>query len=289
MNKQLLWTAFIVLSNLVGAQVGINTANPQGIFHIDGGKDNLKVGLPSIVQQANDFTVAMSSLIGAGTVSVGIGTTTPTQSLDIANGNLRVRNINSSVGVSGDKLLVADSNGIVKVAGVDAFSADDSGNRVLNAAGGADLNANDDWNDNMFTTLLLDVQYDPQNAYDPTTGIYTVKKDGLYFLYGVCGFATPGSGSGVFDGTSGDAFTSLYVDDGRVATTNAVIHRGDKNPLPANSFNLYFLTSNATIWLKAGQQVSLQFLTYGTNNMVGNLSDLKISKANSRLIINKLL
>ncbi|AZA52219.1 hypothetical protein [Chryseobacterium sp. G0201] len=290
MKKRLL-IILLCGSSFYYAQVGINTTNPQGVFHIDGNKDNPTTGTPSVVQQSNDFSVIASSGLGTGTIKVGIGTTAPTQSLDIANGNLRVRNINNSIGIANDKLLVADANGIIKVAGGDSFSASDSGNRVLNAVGGADINAASDWNDNEFTTLQLDVLYDPQNAYDSTTGIYTVPKDGLYFLYGVCGFTTPGSGSGIFDGTSGDAFTSLYVDTGRVSTTNTVIHRGNKNPsttTPPNS-NLYFLTSNATIWLKTGQRVSLQFLTYGTNNMVGNLRDLKISKTSSRFIINKLL
>lgn len=290
MKKSLLIISLAV-SNFNFAQVGINTINPQGVFHIDGSRDNPITGSPSIVQQSNDFSVVSTSGLGIGTIAVGIGTTVPTQSLDIANGNLRIRNINNSVGISSDKLLVADSNGLIKVAGGDSFSASDSGNRMLNAVGGNDWNAANDWNDNEFTTLKLDELYDPQNAYDATTGIYTVPKDGLYFLYGVCGFTTPGNGSGTFDGTSGDAFTALYVDTGRVSTTNTVILRGSKNPstvVPPNN-NLYFLTSNATIWLKVGQKVSLQFLTYGTNNMVGNLSDLKISKASSRLIINKLL
>jgi len=289
--KKKLSIILLGMSGFYFAQVGINTINPQGIFHIDGSKDNPVTGAPSVVQQSNDFSVLASSGLGTGTITVGIGTTNPTQSLDIANGNLRIRNINNSVGISSDKLLVADPNGLIKVAGGDSFSASDSGNRLLNAVGGADMNAANDWNDNEFTTLKLDEQFDPQNAYDSTTGVYTVPKDGLYFLYGVCGFTTPGSGSGTFDGTSGDAFTALYVDTGRVATTNTVIHRGNKNPsvtMPPNS-NLYFLTSNATIWLKVGQKVSLQFLTYGTNNMVGSLSDLKISRISSRLIINKLL
>lgn len=291
MMKKKLSIILMCITGFYYAQVGINTASPQGVFHIDGNKDNPTTGTPSVGQQSNDFSVIASSGLGTGAIKVGIGTTVPTQSLDIANGNLRVRNINNSVGMANDKLLVADANGIIKVVGGDSFSASDSGNRVLNAVGGDDINAATDWNDNEFTTLNLDELFDPQNAYDSTTGVYTVPKDGLYFLYGVCGFTTPGSGSGTFDGTSGSAFTALYVDTGRVATTNTIIHRGNKNPstaTPPNS-NLYFLTSNATIWLKAGQKVSLQFLTYGTNNMVENLSDLKISKVNSRLIINKLL
>ncbi|WP_415328974.1 hypothetical protein [Chryseobacterium sp. MMS23-Vi53] len=287
MNKKLLFLSFFGLLSLFFAQVGINTPNPQGIFHIDGGKDNPKTGIPSAVQQSNDFTLIANSGVGQGAISVGIGTTSPTERLDIANGNLRVRDINNNVGLGNDKLLVADSNGVIKIAGGDAFSVTDSGNRVLYATSGIPLSADSDWNDNEFTTLKLNQQYDALNAYNPNTGEFIVPKDGLYFMYGVCGFITPAEGSGVFDGTSGDAFTALVVDGSRVSTAHNVIYRGTKNPGMAAS--LFFLVTNATLWLKAGQKVTLQFLTYGTDNMVDSLSDLKIDKSSSRFIINKIL
>jgi len=33
------------------SQVGINTVNPQAVFHIDGQKDNPSTGAPSTAQQ----------------------------------------------------------------------------------------------------------------------------------------------------------------------------------------------------------------------------------------------
>lgn len=39
------------------SQVGINTKNPQGIFNIDGGKNNVETGIPSTTQQLDDFVV----------------------------------------------------------------------------------------------------------------------------------------------------------------------------------------------------------------------------------------
>ncbi|WP_449400775.1 hypothetical protein [Chryseobacterium wanjuense] len=287
MNKKLISIISIMLANIIFAQVGINTVNPQGIFHIDGGKDNPVVEPPSPVQQSNDFTVVASSEVGQGTLSVGIGTTNPTERVDIANGNVRIRDINNTVGLGSDRLLVADSNGVLKVAGGEAFSVINSGNRILNATNGAVLSADNDWNDNEFTTLRLNEQYDSMNAYNPATGEFTVPKDGLYFMYGVCGFNTPAGGSGNFDGTSGDAFTALVVDGGRVSTAHNVIYRGTKNP--GMTASLSFLVTNSTLWLKAGQKVTLQFLTYGTSNMVGSLSDLKIDRTASKLIINKIL
>ncbi|SIP96602.1 hypothetical protein SAMN05880574_10336 [Chryseobacterium sp. RU37D] len=287
MNKSLQIIVLLFLSEFIYAQIGIYTSNPQGIFHIDGSKDNPKSGTPSVVQQSNDFAVAVNSGIGQGTISVGIGTVVPTERIDIVNGSIRIRDINNNIGLGSDKLLVADSNGVIKVAGGEAFSVNNSGNRILNATAGSNLSADNDWNDNEFTTLKLNEQYDTMNSYDPSTGEFIVPKDGLYFMYGVCGFITPAENSEVFDGTSGDAFTALVVDGGRVSTAHNVIYKGTKNP--GMAANLFFLVTNSTIWLKAGQKITLQFLTYGTSNMVTSLSDLKIDKTSSKLIINKIL
>lgn len=70
---------FSILSSILGySQVGVNTENPQGIFNVDGRKDNTATGIPTVAQQANDFVVT-------GNGSVGIGTTVPNASaiLDI--------------------------------------------------------------------------------------------------------------------------------------------------------------------------------------------------------------
>ncbi|WP_300687301.1 hypothetical protein [Chryseobacterium sp.] len=40
----------LVLFGTINAQVGINTPNPQGIFHADEAKDNLPTGNPTISQ-----------------------------------------------------------------------------------------------------------------------------------------------------------------------------------------------------------------------------------------------
>ncbi|KPH12374.1 hypothetical protein [Chryseobacterium sp. ERMR1:04] len=280
--------SFILLCiiNLYFAQIGIYTPNPRGIFHIDGGKDNPATGMPTPTQQSNDFIVRASTEVGQGTISVGIGTNVPAERFDVANGNVRIREIANNVGGGSDKLIVADANGTLKVAGGDTFSNSNSGNRILNASDGATITADNDWNDNEFTILKLNEQYDPLNGYNPSTGEFIVPRDGLYYMYGACGFTTPSAGSGIFDGTSGDAFTALVVDGSRVATGHNVIHRGTKNP--GTSANLYFLVTNATIWLKAGQKITVQFLTYGTSNMVGSLGDLQIDKVSSRFIINKI-
>ncbi|PTT34726.1 hypothetical protein DBR28_13270 [Chryseobacterium sp. HMWF028] len=81
MKKFVLLTAFLIALCSKG-QVGINTTNPQGAFHIDGNKDNPATGIPTALQQANDFVVTPTG-------SVGLGTVSPNSSaiLDISSGS----------------------------------------------------------------------------------------------------------------------------------------------------------------------------------------------------------
>lgn len=53
----------------VHSQVGINTSNPRGVFHVDGSKDNVDTGNPTAAQQSNDFIVTSSGNVGIGTAA----------------------------------------------------------------------------------------------------------------------------------------------------------------------------------------------------------------------------
>lgn len=96
---------FSAISVLSFSQVGVNTSNPVGTFHVDGAKDNNLTGLPTPTQQINDFIITSSG-------SVGIGTTAPTARLDINNGtdNGAIRIIDGTQGEG--KVLTSNSNGI---------------------------------------------------------------------------------------------------------------------------------------------------------------------------------
>ena len=91
--------------------VGINTENPQGIFNIDGGKDNPTTGSAhTTAQQENDFTVLTNG-------NTGIGTVVPTQNLHI-EGNTRMNgNIYDGINAAGaiGQVLSSDGNEVIWV------------------------------------------------------------------------------------------------------------------------------------------------------------------------------
>ncbi|WP_336686438.1 hypothetical protein [Chryseobacterium bernardetii] len=102
--KKIIILSGIVFSNLIFSQVGINTPNPQGSFHVDGAKDNISTGVPTVGQQSNDFIILSNGNIGVGTVS-------PANKLDIrssTNGALKIVD-----GTQGNaKVLTSDANGV---------------------------------------------------------------------------------------------------------------------------------------------------------------------------------
>lgn len=94
----------MLFSNLVFSQVGINTPNPQGSFHVDGAKDNVSTGVPTVAQQSNDFVVLSNG-------NVGVGTLNPSNKLDIrstTNGALKI--VDGTQGKA--RVLTSDANGV---------------------------------------------------------------------------------------------------------------------------------------------------------------------------------
>ncbi len=103
MNKSILLTCFGIFSNILFAQVGVQTANPLGNFHVDGKKDNPKTGnTVSLVQEQNDFIITKDAKVGTRNIS-------PNQMLDV-NGKTQVRDL-SNLSSSSTNILYADDNG----------------------------------------------------------------------------------------------------------------------------------------------------------------------------------
>lgn len=63
---------------------------------------------------AGGFVNGSEKMRITGTGEVGIVTTNPTEKLDVGEGNLRVREINTNVGATTDRIVVADANGVLK-------------------------------------------------------------------------------------------------------------------------------------------------------------------------------
>ncbi|SUP53747.1 Uncharacterised protein [Weeksella virosa] len=86
------------------AQVGINTDNPQQLFHVDGQKNNPTTGSPSADQQKDDVVITVDGRLGIGTIA-------PTEKLDV-NGRARIR-VTDSLKHSIASPLYVDENGLV--------------------------------------------------------------------------------------------------------------------------------------------------------------------------------
>ena len=101
-NIYLLILLFAVSS--LYAQVGINTDNPQQLFHVDGQKNNPTTGSPSADQQKDDVVITVDGRLGIGTIA-------PTEKLDV-DGRARIR-VTDSLKNSIASPLYVDENGLV--------------------------------------------------------------------------------------------------------------------------------------------------------------------------------
>lgn len=96
---------------MVYSQVGINTTNPQGIFNVDGAKDNPLTGVPNASQQLNDFTVT-------ATGRMGIGNTSPTEKLDVT-GKIKLSQLGNYNGNTAVPLVWDSSNQTISMGASD--------------------------------------------------------------------------------------------------------------------------------------------------------------------------
>ena len=97
------------------SQVGINTSNPQGAFHIDAGKDNPTAGQPTAIQQGNDVIITSAGRLGIGNIN-------PSAKLEVTSGTanvsgLKFTNLNAATPVGFGQAIGVDSEGnIITVA-----------------------------------------------------------------------------------------------------------------------------------------------------------------------------
>lgn len=107
--RTLMLNSILLYSPAIFSQtIGINTENPQGIFHVDGKGDNDKKSIPTIAQQANDFIITKDG-------NVGIGTTTPTKNLHVkaSTDPIKIEGLKEA-SIHVNNALLIDKNNIIK-------------------------------------------------------------------------------------------------------------------------------------------------------------------------------
>ncbi|TGN21429.1 hypothetical protein [Empedobacter tilapiae] len=113
MKKHLIVLISLFSSVSLFSQVGINTENPQQLFHTDGKSSaattNPTTGIPSAAQQVDDVVITNQGRIGIGTIA-------PTEKLEV-NGKTKINDlpVNGTGGFTATRTLVANNNGVVGV------------------------------------------------------------------------------------------------------------------------------------------------------------------------------
>ncbi|WP_265132192.1 complement C1q domain-containing protein [Chryseobacterium oranimense] len=172
------------LVNIVNAQVGINTSNPQALLHADGGKDNPVSGAPTAAQAANDVVFTSNG-------EIGVGTLTPAVKIDVRSAN----NSDNSIGIG-------ETTQAAPVAG--------SGAMRYNPLNGGKMQYSDGvvWQDLISSptkavvvanlqaaNFAVKIPYqtstgisgwtevsDPTSNFTPATGIFTAPRTGVYLI-----------------------------------------------------------------------------------------------------------
>ena len=172
------------------AQVGVNTTNPQATFHVDAKGDNATTGTPTATQQANDVVVEKE------TGNVGIGTTTPNAKLDVRPNPTSISNPGAGIIGIGTTTIAAST------AGAGAVRYDTASGGVLEYSNGIVWNTlTSTVKKSLVSARLAENAYtfksaaaiaetvnnwteevDVNGDFDPTTGIFTVPRDGNYFV-----------------------------------------------------------------------------------------------------------
>ncbi|MDR6459492.1 hypothetical protein J2786_002599 [Chryseobacterium vietnamense] len=137
MKRNLLLAGLLTTFSLVAkSQVGINTTNPQGVFNIDGLKNNPTTGVPTAVQAADDLVMTSNG-------NLGLGLTAPGTTLDVKGA---ITNRETALAVAGNAVTIPANVSLVRLTGaatanvaISAFAAPNPGQRLIvynNTTGG---------------------------------------------------------------------------------------------------------------------------------------------------------
>ena len=157
------------------SQIGINTENPQHLFHTDGkstvATTNPATGAPSISQQADDVVITNEGRIG-------VGITAPTQSLDV-NGKARIRNTDLLTSTTVSPIFV-DENGVVGKANVSSKSQI----AFYTSSSNQEIVAND-YNKGDEQVVKISQSHESLNTINasiPEAGMVRIDQSGIYLI-----------------------------------------------------------------------------------------------------------
>ena len=168
------------------------------------------------------------------------------------------------------------------VSGSSASPTTGYGTPVVSAAGGTNLvYGAGAWTDNVFTNIGLTSTSDPTAIYNAATGTITIAQAGLYYMSAVTTLSNaPGAGS-TFDGTTGLFRVALQVQPSggssfaAVNTQDYYVLRGATIP---GGTAQYSVTNAALLNLQPGDQVKIQFYTFGAGNMNAVANNVILSR-----------
>ncbi len=156
-------------------------------------------------------------------------------------------------------------------------------NKIVEATGGSALVLGKaPFINNTYFNVRLSEKVDTQNAYDPSTGIFTAPADGQYLIFSSLQYIViPG---GKFDGSYSNVRSFLLVDNISVAGDSKNIFRGGYIP---GGPPITDLISNITLHLEKDQQVELKTIIYGDKGASDDANKITIDRAGSFLRIYK--
>lgn len=229
-----------------------------------------------------EATNASKVVISKDKGRVGIGATTPAKALHInaLNDSLRFQSIAGTGAILG-----IDANDNVYRTGISPSSS----NLKVTAQGSGSIPWNNDvgWTNNAWNTLVLTEVTDIDNEYDPTTGMYTASKAGLYYVESECQLSNSNS-----DAVDGQACIFKYrlklvsgSSDIIAAQAFQNLYRGMK--VSGGAMN-YTNCLSALVFLKAGDKLYTTFNTFGTGGVNSDPTKIILNKGSTYMNIYKL-